>query len=69
MVLWVVGKANRLNRKEWEFQGVFDQKSMAENACKDDRHFVGPVNLNEMIPDEPRIWPGAYYPKTGERGK
>ena len=63
MTLWIVGKVNKENHKEWEFQGVFDRKDMAEDACRDDRYFIGPAKLNEAIQDKPRIWPGAYYPK------
>jgi len=63
MILWIVGKVNKSNRKEWEFHGVFDRKDMAEEACKDDRYFIGPVKLNEVLPDDPVLWPGAYYPK------
>ena len=63
MKLWVVGKVNKKNHRQWEFQGVFDDMGVAEDTCKDESWFVGPVTLNQVIPDETIVWPGAcYYP-------
>jgi len=60
--LWIVGKINSENHKEWEFVGVFDKKEKALKACKDDKYFVGPVMLNESCDNGTISWPEAYYP-------
>lgn len=47
----------------WEFHGVFDNEELALKACIRDNFFIGPVNLNQELPDEPENWPGCYFPK------
>lgn len=65
MKLWVVGKSTDLeNPFAWEFCGVFDDENNAVDRCLDDMHFVGPVVLNQQVPDEHMAWPGCYYPKA-----
>lgn len=64
--LWLVGKVNSENYKEWEFQGVFITKARAVAACKDEFYFVGVLTLNEALPYESEDWPGAYYPMRGD---
>ena len=61
--LWVVGKVNRENYKEWEFQGVFDDEQKAASICRDMTWFVAPAQLNECVTTERVSWPGAYYSK------
>lgn len=51
----------------WEFQGVFDCKDNAEQECKDLNYFIGPIFLNDSIPEETTTWPGCYYPKAKRR--
>lgn len=63
MNLWIVGKINTENYKEWEFQGIFDCGDVAVSVCEDETWFVGPVTLNEKIPSKSAVWPNAYYPK------
>lgn len=62
--LYVVGdyKAQHELGVIWDFQGVFDTKKKAENACKTINHFVGPVPLNKQLPESPTVWPDCYYP-------
>ena len=62
--LWIVGKVDKENFLEWEFQGVFDTKKKAVSVCKDWTYFVGPVNLNEdrWHVGGTKLWSGAYYP-------
>jgi hypothetical protein len=62
--LFVVGKVDVLSPRQWEFMGVFDDEELAMEACKDERYFVGPVELNETIPETQTEWPMAYYPKA-----
>lgn len=60
MELWIVGKWTGAG---WEFQGVFDSEAKAVAACAGQPHyFVGPVTLNDTLPDEPVNWPGVFYP-------
>jgi len=58
--LWIVGRVTELG--DWQFQGVFDTEEAAVAACKDETWFVGPVALNEELPEEAMDWPGAYFP-------
>ncbi len=70
MTLWLVGqlKAEMPEGKAWEFQGIFDDKQKAIDACVTDYFFVGPVTLNEALPVESMTegWPGCYYPLLQE---
>ena len=54
----------------WDILGVFDLDYLAEQACYDDTCFVGPLELNQVLPKEILQWPGAYFPKNeqDERG-
>jgi|SaaInl8_200m_RNA_FD_contig_21_1026747_length_281_multi_3_in_0_out_0_1 hypothetical protein len=62
--LWIVGKvSNSENYKEWEFQGIFEDKQKAINTCETELYFIAPAQLNKTIPQKPQPWPGAYYPK------
>jgi len=62
--VWIVGRVNSENIREWEFQGVFDDKDKAIAACKGPDWFVGPAVLNRVVSEESQPWPGAYYPVT-----
>jgi len=66
--LWVVGKVNSENYKEWEFQGVFSSKDRAVAVCKGPYWFVGPAMLDKQLPEESQSWPGAYYPRARGMG-
>jgi hypothetical protein len=62
-VVWITGKETfDENPKSFEIQGVFDSKDKAIDACKDVRYFIGPLKLNQALPDEKQEWPGAIYP-------
>ena len=62
MKLYVVGKVT--DYPAWAFQGVFDSLKEAEDACKDEKYFIGPCILNYEVPERDIIWPGSYYPKV-----
>lgn len=68
MKLWVVGKV--LNPDTgcdiWEFRGVFDTVKKAEAACRTENYFVGPVDLNFVVPEPSVDWPNSYYPLIEE---
>ena len=64
MNIWLVGQWKG-TETPWEVQGVFDSEQKAIAACVDDQYFIGPLTLNEEMPQETmREWPGAYYPKA-----
>lgn len=60
MIVYIVGKD--CDEYGWQFQGVFDDIALAEKACLTVNHFVGPVNINEQLPEEASEWRGAYRP-------
>jgi hypothetical protein len=65
--MWIVGKwcsgENGELNSVWDINGVFDSEEKAIAAC-DDRpnYFVGPLTLNESLPDKTTEWVGCYYP-------
>ena len=65
MLLYVVGYVNPENVREWEFCGVFDNEECAKFLCETEYYFVGPIELNQQIPNKSVEWPGSYYPKRG----
>ena len=66
MLLYVVGKVNHWKPREWEFCGVFQSRKKAEEMCKTVDYFIGTVKLDELITDDVKNRPNAYYPKKGE---
>lgn len=66
VMVYVVGRVNLENHKEWEFQGVYDSRDKAVEACEGPDFFVGPVQLNKRIPIESQPWPGAFWPHLEE---
>lgn len=61
--LYIVGKINPENYKEWEFAGIYSDYEQAMVACKDKNYFVGSVILDERLSPGLNLWPGAKYPK------
>jgi len=67
MKLWIVGRLN-LDKgiKDypfvWEIMGVFSDENLARQACTKPVDFVGPINMNEKLPEETQEWPSLYYP-------
>ena len=65
MNVWIVGE-NTIgctdNTYGWLIDGVFDSKAAAILRCTTPKHFIGPLELNKVYPDEQRKWEGAYYP-------
>lgn len=64
MKLWVVGKIMNPDTgcDIWEFCGVFDTEKKAIEVCKTENYFVGPVDLNFVVPEPSVNWPNSYYP-------
>ena len=67
--IWIVGKhrGGSIGHAVWDMNGAFDSEDKAIDAC-DNRpdYFVGPLILNESLPDETGTWPGMYYPAHGK---
>lgn len=64
MKLWVVGRTIHDSPEGivWDLQGIFSTKKAAESACLDESYFIGPADLNEVLPHETVEWPDAYRP-------
>jgi hypothetical protein len=63
--VWIVGKVDGDNFREWEFQGIFASEEGAVAACESELYFVAPAVVDERLPDQSVEWPGAYYPLAG----
>jgi len=59
---WLAGITTGNNPYTWLLIGIYDSEERAVKACTTGNHFVGPMNLNETLPDEEEDWNGAYYP-------
>src|SRR5262245_39854401 len=62
MQLWVVGKPATDEgslQPTWEFQGVFNTRDKAVDACTGPNHFLFPAILNERLPEETIPSPGT----------
>lgn len=65
LVLYLVGLNLDLESESpdrWEFTGVFSDFDKAEKACTKPGHFVAPVPLNEVAPEESTSFPTSSYP-------
>jgi hypothetical protein len=65
MRLWIVGKptANESSSQvAWEFQGVFNTRDQAVDACTGPNHFLFPATLNQRLPEETVSSPGTEFP-------
>ena len=63
--LWVTGKhRGKLDdgSPAWDLQGVFDSEAAAVAACESVRDFIGPVPLNQRLPQGATEWPHCRYP-------
>lgn len=49
------------NKRTWEPRGIYDSKTLAEQACKEVIEFVVPITLNKKIDINPKA-PGLYFP-------
>lgn len=69
--LWVVGHFWGKTPKGviWSIEGVFDSEEKAVAACRTEASFIGPITLNEQLPEKVISWPGCYYPKAEGRLK
>jgi hypothetical protein len=66
---WIVGRVAKWDAENsvWHFQGVYSTLELAEAACRDEDYFVGPAIIDEQVPHEPLVWPGAWYPLLESR--
>lgn len=49
-----------------EMLGVFSEESNAVAACQLPIDVVGPIVIDQVLPDERVDWPGCYYPKAND---
>ena len=59
--VYLVGNYRSPN-EQCDILGVFTSVKKAEKACTKRTHFVGPLTLNERLPDDVEMWTAAYYP-------
>jgi hypothetical protein len=66
MKLWAVGlcKSGSFPNVVWELVGVFSTHKKAEEACKDRRYCVMPIELDEDYGTEPTFSDEDYFPKS-----
>ena len=64
VILYVVGRILKWygDRAAWEVMGIFDDERKAKDVC-DEHSFVGPIELNKVLPKKAMTWPEAYYPR------
>lgn len=64
--LWLCGQYKKGNYPNviWEFQGIFNTKKKAINACKNKNYFIFPIILNKECNEETEIMDETYYPIT-----
>lgn len=63
--VWVCGKMrgkDDAGNPAWDLQGVFDTETAAEAACTSLNDFIGPVSLNQVLPQGATEWPNCRYP-------
>lgn len=61
MKLYMVGKD--LGNGHCEIQGIFSTEELAVSVCVGHiNRWVGPLLLDEVLPDEAVEWTGAYFP-------
>ena len=63
MKLFIVGKVISFDAQSWEFDGLYSTEEGALKRCEGhDNYFIGPVTLDEELPEDVIDWIGAYYP-------
>jgi len=63
MELWVAGWSSEVEGI-WEILGIYDTEELAVARCHNYDNsgcFVGPMALNEDLPNELVEWPGNYF--------
>ncbi|MDB4914061.1 MAG: hypothetical protein JWM95_1705 [Gemmatimonadetes bacterium] len=64
MPVWLVGQVR--GHGQWEVQGVFSSEDKAVAACRNQWHFVMPLELDAELPDQTttELPAGTYYPRA-----
>ncbi len=68
--MWICGKLLYCERCTfgWSVIGVFTSEELAVAACGEDPNiFIGPIVVDERLPDELKEWPGSYFPADGSQ--
>lgn len=60
MIFWL---AIRLTTP-FEILGLYSSKTKAAEKCSELYDVVGPLTLDEDLPEEITEWPGAFYPRA-----
>jgi hypothetical protein len=65
-IFWLVLKMGDHGAEE--ILGLYDTEKEAVKRCKTWQDIVGPLELNDKLPDKAKTWPNAYYPITRTLG-
>lgn len=57
--VWIVGRSNE---SSWELLGIYDNEKTALQRIKTHNDFIGPVELNQDLPNEIVDWPNLLFP-------
>jgi hypothetical protein len=61
--LFLVGQNINYETGLWDFSGVFDNKELAINACRNENYWVAEIELNQQLSHERVDFKFAFYPK------
>lgn len=61
-IVWVAGRVHSYEPYNWSLLGVFSEESLAVKRCTQEFDFIGPIALDEILPEEIIEWVGGYYP-------
>ena len=61
---FLVGRYPTSKGEQWEVQGIYDDKELAEESCMNKYWFVMPVEKNKALPLKSVV--AGYYPNNSE---
>lgn len=70
--MWIVGRsfwqleANGRWHWTWDFHGMFSTEGRAVVLCKDQHWFVAPVEIDQVLPEEPQEFAGFVVPNKSK---
>jgi hypothetical protein len=59
-IVYVVG--TYIVDRKWMIEGIFYNKDVAIKNCTNKNMFVGPIEINKLLPAGINAWPGCFYP-------
>ena len=67
-IVWLCGqyKSGETPNVIWDIQGIFSSKEKARSACRNEKYFIAPLELDKELTDETFILPDVEYPLCKE---